>query len=1668
MSEVSLGTPEESYTTSPGTTTPARVQYRNGRRYLDGLDIDHMKTDGGYGIAALMQQYGGYENANAIWLQEADEVSKDLYRRGLLGGGISIPRFEDEDLEAAGANPIQGNVYPSESDDEVDSISYIFGDAYRSIVQGWNQKVVSNNVDLSSLTPFVELYAVFASNDIVYSDSINRFSGIKNRLIPVRFVAPPNSIAGSIPALPANVTQDSKLARIGSVQGQLNNDYINYSNSVQSGGQYPPTNTVKSFKGQPGINDLSISRGSSGAFNIKYDIGITLPNPEILNDQYEYSKLLLPNSTFLIIHGWKITGTNFFADSYPPLLDPTVTEPVDVIIGGSNNGFWNTNITTLYNFNFEFDNVGHLVGKLSFITSQTALLASLQTNMIGSTMLDNLKETDPNILNRVTGRDQEEKQNVIFGSGVPWSREDRAGGGTEENAEAAAAEAIEDVFRQASSLARGSGSSTTGGIDEGTLLSLQASLAANPDVDYSADRILELGKIIEEILEGVSLRINNVRDLEIEQGESSQEDVALFDQFTVDLINELEAQGNNYRVLANEVFYENLFFNFTLLNAANENRDVLAFVPPSGFEVSEDRRFEIRHKGSNLNATQRVQRIQSMGRGYLTDVELSRFRPATSEPLDTSTVVMPQFGNYLQGLIFDEFNQTTNLNYENYNLSKIQSDDVLDETLRNVITNTSVLSLPVVRSESISNVLPDVSDIFENNFDNSLFMIEYTSLGGIDANDPLRDTTPYRISFPINSVEGRSRSVLIAGDNSFVFGNVGGTAPAALKAAENLIINSGARPGQRNSVGVINNNVRFISSQILVLDSGFIIERERPLRNEPFLPASAPIAMVDEDGHFFIRGFDNYLTKTLSDSQTYLRLIKLRDNARNYVQSQDAFRRVSIGFSGNTDYELDGVVYQTYMRPAYFFLGSVFEALSIATNRTVKFYYKPFPKRGNEKAFEINIPDQAGGDASALAILNEQIEAVEREMIRNGYFDGVQSRPLADYNVTMPEESEVDDVIKLYKQGWLEFTLSLGTTVLNGSSRGNGLKQNWEIAGGESAFGSVDNFLNRLGITFVRGLTENADDIRNSATNNVENGELKEDMFIPKMVDNFVNVLINNDEQRLDYERSNRESGQLPFNFYVLSPFELGNGFTIRTGEYTTQATVGDFLNPAPDFTVAGGGLGTGLDERDEEERFDEIIAFSNNFAEQHLAIRGGVPGYNSFDSRVQTVRDDYVNPIEDGGVSRQQLNIDRLATLMRQKDELSVQTSLKDMRVKSAFEVPVNILSVEHMLLSEGNAPSHNLLKKLLDSVQETMPNLRLAMRTNSSDPSYIEIFVSAINDDGVITEIMDEISINNGSEDDGGEVGGFEGTADFLRTSVIRDGSKVVSNNVTVLNFGTSDSLVESFQMSSKLDPMAFATSMTPAILGGASMNVTNILKEGIINRDRDNVLSDIKEILENGVINVDDFKTLQIVSETENAKGKIINKVTDEGLNRLRNILVGESDNIVLQKTAMTLVEELATQNVTLRNKLTALQSEYFNGLDYSVNAGAGDLDKKIIPNSRYAGNILGTFLRSITVTIHGTAGFNVHDYVYIKGTMRGIEGLYIISNVSESVTIGSFTTTLECRLIEYTNNDQQTNPLAYKGEASIRALAEQQRKLASDAEVDIADLASRVLTANDRDN
>ena len=139
---------------------------------------------------------------------------------------------------------------------------------YVGIVQGWNDKLSSSSLRLSELTPFVELYAVFKSNDVIYSMGSNIASEIDQRLVNVK--------------IKENKDDKEHLVKIAPIcstnKGQLEKDSLQAIDS--------------SYRGQPGINDLTVARGAAASLNVKYDLSITIPNPEIFNE----SELELYNS----------------------------------------------------------------------------------------------------------------------------------------------------------------------------------------------------------------------------------------------------------------------------------------------------------------------------------------------------------------------------------------------------------------------------------------------------------------------------------------------------------------------------------------------------------------------------------------------------------------------------------------------------------------------------------------------------------------------------------------------------------------------------------------------------------------------------------------------------------------------------------------------------------------------------------------------------------------------------------------------------------------------------------------------------------------------------------------------------------------------------------------------------------------------------------------------------------------------------------------------------------------------------------------------------------------------------------------------------------------------------------------------------------------------------
>ena len=71
-----------------------------------------------------------------------------------------------------------------------------------------------------------------------------------------------------------------------------------------------------------------------------------------------------------------------------------------------------------------------------------------------------------------------------------------------------------------------------------------------------------------------------------------------------------------------------------------------------------------------------------------------------------------------------------------------------------------------------------------------------------------------------------------------------------------------------------------------------------------------------------------------------------------------------------------------------------------------------------------------------------------------------------------------------------------------------------------------------------------------------------------------------------------------------------------------------------------------------------------------------------------------------------------------------------------------------------------------------------------------------------------------------------------------------------IMVARFGHIDSLVENFNLSSKMDPNAFASFRLPAVIGGASVNIAALVADNITDSTSP-MLGDIRAIMEEGLI-------------------------------------------------------------------------------------------------------------------------------------------------------------------------------------------------------------------------
>ncbi len=69
-----------------------------------------------------------------------------------------------------------------------------------------------------------------------------------------------------------------------------------------------------------------------------------------------------------------------------------------------------------------------------------------------------------------------------------------------------------------------------------------------------------------------------------------------------------------------------------------------------------------------------------------------------------------------------------------------------------------------------------------------------------------------------------------------------------------------------------------------------------------------------------------------------------------------------------------------------------------------------------------------------------------------------------------------------------------------------------------------------------------------------------------------------------------------------------------------------------------------------------------------------------------------------------------------------------------------------------------------------------------------------------------------------------------------------------------------------------------------------------------------------------------------------------------------------------------------------------------------------------DNNFTTELLAFYMRGVTLTIHGTTNLQPFNVISVKGVLPDLEGIYIITNLTEKVTPSSFQTIIEGKLLK----------------------------------------------------
>lgn len=300
---------------------------------------------------------------------------------------------------------------------------------------------------------------------------------------------------------------------------------------------------------------------------------------------------------------------------------------------------------------------------------------------------------------------------------------------------------------------------------------------------------------------------------------------------------------------------------------------------------------------------------------------------------------------------------------------------------------------------------------------------------------------------------------------------------------------------------------------------------------------------------------------------------------------------------------------------------------------------------------------------------------------------------------------------------------------------------------------------------------------------------------------------------------------------------------------------------------------------------------------------------------------------------------------------------------IQTTFDLPMDYKSVDNLLMNRNlvNSSANNLLKDILLAVNagilSAIPPISLEYKPRSDiDGNTYEIYVASKDMRNITSQIEN----------------GFA-AGQYVLNALEKE------NKTIDFNFGESNSLVESFNISSKIDPLTFAAFRLPTNFGLTSISLKQLLNK-VNSNSNSNIIKDI-------------------LTDAKRGKGLLFDNIVSEGgdvVQRIENI-----ENFI--------DDESVENSTEVNNDITSLllnDNDLFLGLIASV--------LQTDRGSSFSSDLLVNFLFNMDATIHGMTGLFLFDPIIVNNFVANSGGIYIINSVQENISPSFFTTTLNLKL------------------------------------------------------